>query len=303
MFPACQNLLLAARALGYGGVLTGLARPGREGAAAAARDPRRRRAPRLHHARRAGRAPRAAAPQAARHDRPRRGVGPRAPTGSASGVTEDPYAILGVDRGATEEELRAARRRLARQVHPDRAGGTAAATVAMQRLNAGVRRRPRRSWGRRPPPRREPARATRRAHPPPPPPAPVPRPGGRLAHDVASFTIEALPAEAFEALVVVASWIGEVIDDDPPYRLDTWLGEPYELLVPPRPRPRRRRQHRGPDARHDRRPPRPRPRHRPRHLGRRAEQARPRRRRVLTMLRVARATLSIVRTGGRRWPS
>jgi hypothetical protein len=55
----------------------------------------------------------------------------------------------------------------------------------------------------------------------------VPRPGGRLAHDVASFTIEALPVEAFEALLVVASWLGEVIDDDPPYRLDVWLGEPF----------------------------------------------------------------------------
>ncbi len=55
----------------------------------------------------------------------------------------------------------------------------------------------------------------------------MPRPGGRLAHDVASFTIEALPVEAFEALLVVASWLGEVIDDDPPYRLDVWLGEPY----------------------------------------------------------------------------
>ena len=55
----------------------------------------------------------------------------------------------------------------------------------------------------------------------------MPRPGGRLAHDVASFTIEALPVEAFEALLVVATWLGEPIDDDPPYRLDVLLGEPF----------------------------------------------------------------------------
>ena len=43
-----------------------------------------------------------------------------------------------------------------------------------------------------------------------------------------SFTIEALPAEAFEALLVVATWIGEVLDDDPPYVLEAHLGEPFD---------------------------------------------------------------------------
>ena len=66
VYPACQNLLLAAHALGYGGVLTGWHAAGREGAARRARHPRRRRPARRHHARRAGRAPRPAAPQAAR---------------------------------------------------------------------------------------------------------------------------------------------------------------------------------------------------------------------------------------------
>ena len=48
-----------------------------------------------------------------------------------------------------------------------------------------------------------------------------------MAHDVASFTIEALPAEAFEALLIVGSWLGEVIADEPPYQLDVVLGEPF----------------------------------------------------------------------------
>ena len=41
-----------------------------------------------------------------------------------------------------------------------------------------------------------------------------------------SFVIEALPAEAHEALLVVASWIGEVLVDDPPYLLEVHLTEP-----------------------------------------------------------------------------
>ncbi len=45
----------------------------------------------------------------------------------------------------------------------------------------------------------------------------------RVARDVPSFTVEALPVVTFEALVIVASWIGEVLDDDPPYRLDAYL--------------------------------------------------------------------------------
>lgn len=136
-------------------------------------------------------------------------------------VADDPYAVLGVAPDATEHELRLARRRLAMDLHPDRAGGRADATAAMQRLNEAFERAL--------------AAVGREAGPVPSstaPPvdvvvAPVPRPGGRLAHDVASFTIEALPVEAFEALLIVASWLGEPIDDDPPYRLDVVLGEPY----------------------------------------------------------------------------
>lgn len=46
--------------------------------------------------------------------------------------------------------------------------------------------------------------------------------------DTPSFTVEALPVETFEALVVVASWLGEALDDDPPYRLDVYLYEPFD---------------------------------------------------------------------------
>jgi hypothetical protein len=141
-------------------------------------------------------------------------------------VAEDPYQVLGVAPDATEHELRAARRRLAMDIHPDRAGGSAVANAAMQRLNEAFDR----ALARRAAPA-APGPAAPSASPAPPPAAdvgaPVPRPGGRLAHDVASFTIEALPVEAFEALLVVATWLGEPLDDDPPYRLDVLLGEPF----------------------------------------------------------------------------
>ena len=127
-------------------------------------------------------------------------------------VIPDPYAVLGVEPDASEEELRAARRRLAKGLHPDLAGGTA---EGMRRLNEAF----------------EDAIARLDQPPPVPPPAPrpahVPRTGGGVAHDVASFTIEALPAEAFEALLIVGSWLGEVIADEPPYQLDVALGEPF----------------------------------------------------------------------------
>ena len=60
----------------------------------------------------------------------------------------------------------------------------------------------------------------------PAPPGAAHRSGLRVDHDVASFTIEALPVEAFEALLVVTSWIGEVIVDEPPYQLDVMLTDP-----------------------------------------------------------------------------
>jgi hypothetical protein len=47
-----------------------------------------------------------------------------------------------------------------------------------------------------------------------------------VQHDAPSFTIDALPAEAFEALLVVTSWMGEMLVDDPPYVLEVHLTEP-----------------------------------------------------------------------------
>jgi hypothetical protein len=115
-------------------------------------------------------------------------------------MPDDPHVLLGVPRHATLDELSSARRRLARSVHPD-VGGTEA---EMQRLNAAY----------------EAAVAQLGQHQPP-----TRRLRG-VQRDVPSFTIDVLPVEAFEALLVVTSWMGEVLVDEPPYVLETVLHEP-----------------------------------------------------------------------------
>src|SRR6476619_4760449 len=54
--------------------------------------------------------------------------------GMVATSTNDPYAILGVDRSATDAVIAAAHRRLARTFHPDVAGDVA--TGDMMRINA-----------------------------------------------------------------------------------------------------------------------------------------------------------------------
>ena len=51
-------------------------------------------------------------------------------------------------------------------------------------------------------------------------------PRGGVRHDHPSFTIEALPAEAFEGLLLAAAELGDLIDDDPPYLLEVSMATP-----------------------------------------------------------------------------
>jgi DnaJ domain len=131
--------------------------------------------------------------------------------------TDDPFAVLGLAAGADAEAIRAARRRLAMELHPDRGGDAErmqAINVAYEQAMAQVGA---------PSEVKVPAAASG-------PDVDDRQPSGRrrLERDEPSFVIEALPAEAFEALLVVASWIGEVLVDDPPYLLEAHLDEPSE---------------------------------------------------------------------------
>jgi hypothetical protein len=156
-----------------------------------------------------------------------RGVARRRRHATSGAAPVDPFAVLGLPPGSTVEDVENARRTLAKSSHPDVGGSVRqmqvinaaadeAARLAAQRGSSPV--------GRRPP------------SPVPTPPAPSSSgsassgsASGAAFHwrvDHPSFTVEALPAESFEALLVVASWLGETIDDDPPYRLDVELVEP-----------------------------------------------------------------------------
>jgi hypothetical protein len=139
-------------------------------------------------------------------------------------ATADPLGTLGLDAEATVEQIHVARRRLAKEHHPDRGGDAGYMQIINEAADAALM-----AIG-----------ADASAPSPGSPPAAAPddstgqrsnRPDGEpgaVARDVPSFTVEALPVETFEAMLVVASWLGEVLDDDPPYRLDTYLSEPFD---------------------------------------------------------------------------
>jgi hypothetical protein len=135
-------------------------------------------------------------------------------------AVDDALAALGLPPGANADDVRAARRALAKTHHPD-VGGDAG---EMQAVNEAADAMLERLAG--------PSEADHPAPGPAPGPAPSPeRSSGSwsgIERDTPSFTVEALPVETFEGLLIVASWMGEVLDDDPPYRLDVHLYEPVD---------------------------------------------------------------------------
>ena len=145
-------------------------------------------------------------------------------------MEEDPFAVLGLSRDATLTDVRDARRRLARELHPDLRPVGHADPSDMQRVNVAFDACVAHVTGRRrvaaPDPTSAAPEPDARRH------TTVDRSQLRHGHvrgievDAPSFTIDALPAEAFEALLVVAVTLGDVVDDDPPYVLECLLGEP-----------------------------------------------------------------------------
>jgi hypothetical protein len=135
----------------------------------------------------------------------------------------DPFAVLGLTSGASLADVRAARRRLAFEAHPDRGGDPR----RMQEINRAFERAVASLTGRT-------IRSRAETTPPPAPAAPSrPARGTRtdrgprwVERDEPSFTIDVLPVEAFEALLIVAATLGEVLVDDPPYLLESHLHDP-----------------------------------------------------------------------------
>jgi hypothetical protein len=147
-------------------------------------------------------------------------------------VSQDPFELLGIDPRSTVDDVHRARRRLAKRAHPDHGGDEArmqainaaadAALIALTRPAA-----PTIDVGRAADEDADEDADDDAVDQP----VPDSSPRGwwrRVATDSPSFTVEALPVETFEALVVVANWIGEVLVDEPPYVLETHLVEPFD---------------------------------------------------------------------------
>lgn len=128
----------------------------------------------------------------------------RAHASTVRPLSDDPFAVLGVAADASASEIAAARRRLARSAHPDRGGDVA----KMQALNAAY------------------DRALQQRPAVKPVPVPPRTSNQRVQQDAPSFTVDVAPAQAFAALTVVASWMGEVLVDDAPHILECLLDEP-----------------------------------------------------------------------------
>ena len=139
----------------------------------------------------------------------------------------DPFAVLGVAPTATLAEVRAARRRLAMQLHPDRGGDAERMQEVNQAFDQAVRTllgRPERVV----PPPAPPAAPTRAPRPTPRRPlSPTSRVGPWVQYDEPSFTIDVLPVDAFDALASAAGRLGDVVAEDPPYVLEAVLADPW----------------------------------------------------------------------------
>ena len=144
--------------------------------------------------------------------------------GPTTNPSADPFAVLGVAPTATLDEVCAARRRLALDRHPDRGGDAAAMRELNAAFDAAIKAIRRGATA----PASSPSNGAERVAPRPPSEEPLPPRQARrsVEYDTPSFTIDVLPVDAFEALLVVATWIGEVLVDDPPYLLDVHLNDP-----------------------------------------------------------------------------
>jgi hypothetical protein len=127
----------------------------------------------------------------------------------------DPWSVLGLSPDATIEQARAARRLLAKQLHPDlhaglSAGERTALTRRMTEVNRALAQVEATSSVEHPTPEQRPD--------------PLHPPADPMDRD--TFTVAALPVEAFEALFLAAYGLGDILVADEPYALELYLVEP-----------------------------------------------------------------------------
>ena len=138
-------------------------------------------------------------------------------------MTVDPFRRLGLPDAATTEDVRRARRELAKHAHPDVGG----AAEAMREINDAAAAALRRIADRSPQAAMtEPTGASDARSASTTPPDHPSTGWDRSRRDAPSFTVEALPVETFEALLLAAAALGEVEDDEPPYGLDVLMSPP-----------------------------------------------------------------------------
>ena len=113
-------------------------------------------------------------------------------------------ALLGLVEGFDALDLRKARRQALQDSHPDH-GGSRQAIEAVERAVEVLRM----------------VAQTRNAE--------VLR--VRRGTDRPSFVVSAMPAETFELLLAAAAELGDVAEDDPPYRLEVQMHEPRDTWV------------------------------------------------------------------------
>ncbi len=121
---------------------------------------------------------------------------------------DDPYQVLGVDPGAAWSEVRSARRRLAKSLHPDLHTAETQGEAA-QRM-AAVNRAFDQLLASRSSPRE----------------AGEPVEAGASPAVGMGFTVDALPVDAFEAVLLAAVELGDVVQLDEPYLLGVLLDYP-----------------------------------------------------------------------------
>lgn len=118
--------------------------------------------------------------------------------------SDEARTFFGLPPNFSVEELKQARRGALFDAHPDR-GGT---RERLERVNAAFDALIKDAQGRKPVDQ-----------------------VGFDRRDCPSFTIDVLPVDAFDSLLMAAAELGDVIDDEPPYRLEVMMLHPHDDWV------------------------------------------------------------------------